>query len=138
MEERSESRASTSEHKRTMAGGPGNDVVAAALLEVEDFSVEVEDIGPYIWQQLTWERLHEMFNRCKELKKLFRGSDLLLKCIRVMAYDEQKQSMVQEAKTTLTAAMRHFDALLITLTAEREWPRVPQAATAVAATTISQ
>jgi hypothetical protein len=29
-----------------MAGGPGDDVVAAALLEVEDLSVEVEDFGP--------------------------------------------------------------------------------------------
>jgi hypothetical protein len=60
-----------------------------------------------------------MLNRCKELKKLLRGSDLLLKRARVAAYDEQKQAMVQEAKTTLTAAMRHFDMLLVTLTAER-------------------
>jgi hypothetical protein len=125
VDEHGESRASTGEHERTMAGenaagSPGDDVIAAALLEVEDFSVEVEeDIGTYIGQQLTWERLHEMLNRCKELKKLLRGSDLLLKRARVAAYDEQKQAMVQEAKTTLTAAMRHFDTLLVTLTAER-------------------
>jgi hypothetical protein len=125
VDERGESRASTGEHEQTMtgenaAGSPSDDIVAAALLEVEDFSVEVEeDIGPYIGQQLTWERLHEMLNRCKELKKLFRGSDLLLKHARVVAYDDQKQAMVQEAKTTLTAAMRHFDTLLVTLTAER-------------------
>jgi hypothetical protein len=37
-----------------------------------------------------------MLNRCKELKKLLRGSDLLLKRSRVTAYDEQKHSMVQE------------------------------------------
>jgi hypothetical protein len=37
----------------------------------------------------------------------------------VVAYDDQKQPMVQEAKTTLTAAMRHFDTLLVALTAER-------------------
>jgi hypothetical protein len=60
-----------------------------------------------------------MLNRSKELKKLLRGSDLLLKRARVAAYDEQKQAMVQEAKTTLTVAMRHFDTLLVTLTAER-------------------
>jgi hypothetical protein len=125
VDERGESRASTDEHKRTMAGenaagGPGDDVVAAALLEVEDFSLEVEeDIGPYIGQQLTWERLHEMLNRSKKLKKLLRGSDLFLKRARVAAYDEQKQAMVQEAKTTLTAAMHHFDKLLVTLTTER-------------------
>jgi hypothetical protein len=76
------------------AGGPGDDVVAAALLEVEDLSV---DFGPYIGQQLTWERLHEMLNRGKELKKLLRGSDLLLKRARVTAYYDQKQAMVQEA-----------------------------------------
>ncbi len=116
VDERSESRASTGEHERTMAGenaagGPGDDVVAAALLEVEDLSVEVEeDFAPYIGQQLTWES--------KELKKLLRGSDLLLKHARVVAYDDQKQAMVQEAKTTLTAAMRHFDTLLVTHTAE--------------------
>ncbi len=75
VDERGDSTASTSEHKRTMvgenvAGGPGDDVVTAALLKVEDFSVEVdEDIRPYIGQQLTWERLYEMLNRCKELKK---------------------------------------------------------------------
>ena len=125
VDERGESRASNGEHERTMAGeqavgGPGDDVVATALLEVEDYSLEVEeDIGPYIGQQLTWERLHEMLNRCKELKKLLRGSDLLLRRARVATYDEQKQGMVQEAKTTLTAAMRHFDTLLIALTAER-------------------
>ncbi len=60
-----------------------------------------------------------MLNRSKELKKLLRGSDLLLKRTRVVAYDDQKQAMVQEAKKTLTAAMRHFDTLLVTLTAER-------------------
>ncbi len=60
-----------------------------------------------------------MLNRSKELKKLLRGNDLLLKRARVAAYSEQKQAMVQEAKTTLTAAMRHFDMLLVTLTAER-------------------
>jgi hypothetical protein len=125
VDERGESRASTGEHERTMAGenaagGPGDDVVAAALLEVVDLSVEVEeDFGPYIGQQLTWERLHEMLNRSKELKKLLRGSDLLLKRARVAAYDEEKQAMVQEAKTTLTVAMRHFDTLLVALTAER-------------------
>ncbi len=125
VDERSESRASTGEHEPTMAGenapgGPGDDVVAVALLEVEDLSVEVEeDFGPYIGQQLTWERLHEMLNRSKELKKLLRGNDLLLKRARVAAYDEEKQAMVQEAKTTLTAAMRHFDTLLVALTAER-------------------
>jgi hypothetical protein len=125
VDERGKSRASTGEHERTMAGenaagGPSDDIVASALLEVEDFSVEVEeDFGPYIGQQLTWERLHEMLNRYKELKKLLRSSDLLLKRARVVAYDEQKQAMVQEAKTTLTAAMRHFDTLLVTLLAER-------------------
>jgi hypothetical protein len=60
-----------------------------------------------------------MLNRCKELKKLLRGSNLLLKRARVTAYNEQKQGMFQEAKTTLTAAMGHFDTLLVTLTAER-------------------
>ncbi len=35
------------------------------------------------------------------------------------AYDDQKQAMVQEAKTTLIAAMRHFDTLLVALMAER-------------------
>ncbi len=38
-----------------------------------------------------------MLNRGKELKKLLRGSDLLLKRARVTAYDNQKQAMVQEA-----------------------------------------
>jgi hypothetical protein len=37
----------------------------------------------------------------------------------VTAYNDQKQAMVQEAKTTLTAVMRHFDTLLVTLMAER-------------------
>ncbi len=42
------SRASTGEHERTMAGSPGDDVVAAALLEVEDFSVEVEEAATHL------------------------------------------------------------------------------------------
>jgi hypothetical protein len=48
-----------------------------------------------------------MLNRCKELKKLLRSNDLLLKSARA-TYDQQKQGMVQEAKTTLTVVIRHF------------------------------
>ena len=128
VDERGESRASNDE-LLTMAGNDelqgappavGDDVVARALLEIEDIAAEVEDdFTPYIGKPLIWERLQEMLTRTKELKKLLRGNDLLLKRARVAAYDNEKQAMVREAKAGLTAAMQHFDELLIQLTAER-------------------
>ena len=128
VDERGESRLSQeiepaqvmSEEDAAAAAALGEATVMRALAQIEDCAAEIEDdFLPYVGKRLVWDRLQEMMGRTKQMKKVVRGNDLLLKRSRNAGYDEEKQEMVRLARQNLTAVMMHFDEVLIELTAER-------------------